>query len=64
MAIWYRFTHRNILVLSSPDEEKGVLLELARRGCRELECYLRGIAAVGMSLCATGVPSRLRIQAY
>ena len=38
----YRFTHGNILVLSSPDEEKGVLLELRGRGCREFECYLRG----------------------
>ena len=38
----YRFTHGNILVLSSPDEEKGVLLELRGRGCREFEFYLRG----------------------
>ena len=38
----YRFMHGNILVLSSPDEEKGVLLELRGCGCREFECYLRG----------------------
>lgn len=37
----YRFMHGNILVMSSAEEQKGVLLELRGRGCREFECYLR-----------------------
>ncbi|BFK26056.1 MobT family relaxase [Blautia producta] len=30
----------DVFVLTSPDEEKGVLLELKGRGCRQMECYL------------------------
>lgn len=30
----------DVFVLTSPDEEKGILLELKGRGCRQMECYL------------------------
>lgn len=30
----------DIMVLVSPDEKKGVLLELKGKGCRQFECYL------------------------
>ena len=30
----------DIFVYTSPDEEKGVLLELKEKGCRQFESYL------------------------
>ena len=30
----------DIFIYTSADEEKGVLLELKGRGCRQFECYL------------------------
>lgn len=32
----------DITVMTSPDEEKGVLLELKGKGCRQFEAYLNG----------------------
>lgn len=32
----------DIMVMTSPDEEKGVLLELKGKGCRQFEAYLNG----------------------
>ncbi len=34
------FVLGDVFVLTSPDEEKGVLLELKGRGCRQMESYL------------------------
>ncbi|MBC5725386.1 replication initiation factor [Agathobaculum sp. NSJ-28] len=37
-----RFYHGDITVYTSPDESKGVLLELKGKGCRQMEAFLYG----------------------
>lgn len=37
-----RFYHGDIVVYTSPDESKGILLELKGKGCRQMEAFLYG----------------------